>query len=74
MSAILIWEECATESGQEVYHGDRQISTHRLRVPGGWLYRVLLWEHVDHSGGPTSVTVIFVPLCFTDPEFPREDP
>jgi hypothetical protein len=42
---------------------DPAYSTHRLKVPGGWLYRVVRVERGEFSVVPdwTRMTVVFVP-------------
>ncbi len=47
------WEEIT--AGKSPHHGHLE-STHRLRVPGGYIYRVLV-EGADR----TAVSLVFVP-------------
>jgi hypothetical protein len=50
------WEKVEHSSGFAA-GGDLHVSTWRLRVPGGWLYKVTEWDE-DH---PRRMGVCFVP-------------
>lgn len=57
MNSKPTWE-LVTEHG----FSDRNGSiTHRLPVPGGWLYRTIVREYTDDSGPNTGVSTTFVP-------------
>lgn len=40
-----------------VHNGGAAERMHRMRVPGGWLYRLIMWS----SGDGTSISTTFVP-------------
>ena len=39
----------------------------RIRVPGGWLYRTILFGSTPIGSGPVAVALVFVPLTAEKP-------